>query len=145
MEEIDKDSALLESYSKVDELSLTKEYCEFAGQYSYFTQKYATAYKAALVAKHQLDVCKQAAYIRAKETSVNGKPPTDKYAQAVSETSLEVSSAFNNYSEAEAEKVWYKNAVDVLSAKREMLISLGAKIRVEMAGNPALMEKYNNG
>jgi hypothetical protein len=123
----------------INVFDLNREYTELVPRLARYTAIYSTRVAGALKAK--------AAYKRAKafallEVSNRVKGMNKKVAEvdALMRTDLNVTAAHDEYAEAERLKVKAKGLVDSLLAKRDMLQSLGAKLRVEMQGDLSLRE-----
>jgi len=124
----------LEDVVNIDPLNIDEHFRKVPAELAYYNQQYADAVEAYLKAKAECERTHARVYIEtSSETDEKGKKPT----VAAIEASIQMNDDYHiaklNMLNAEAEKARLRGKVDVVSAKKEMLISLGAHIRVEMS------------
>lgn len=130
----------------IDPLDLNREFTELPPQLAYWNAQLANATQASMEAKAQKDREEARVLLLVKETSRLSK---DKLTVAEVEAKVnlneDVQDTQDIYIEKEAERLRLKGIVDSIHAKRDMLQSLGAKIRVEMMADPAVREMMAGG
>lgn len=113
------------------------EFIEFPSQLSAFGSRYADAISDAAAKAERLEDVEADVYmeLRANKT----KDQSEAMLQAMVRRDPRVRVARDLAAQAEAHKVKFKHKVmDPLYAKKEMLISLGAHQRAELAGDPMI-------
>jgi hypothetical protein len=73
-----------------------------------------------------------------EELLAKGDKATEKTVEASVECDAEYQEVRYRYVEAEAEKVRLAGIMEAMKSKKEMLISLGANLRVEMGSDPMI-------
>lgn len=131
-EELD---AYRESCLRIVPEAIQEDYIRLAADMGFWNEHYATAYSRWLELKMRRDTMYATRYavVRAQlEANTEKKVPIADVEQAMSrdEGYLQASTALIG---AEAEKVRLWGVLDALRCKRDMLVSLGAHMRAEMA------------
>jgi hypothetical protein len=130
----------------IDPLDLNREFTELPPQLAYWNAQFANATQASMEAKAAKDREEARVLLLVKETAKLSK---DKLTVAEVEAKVnlneDVQDTQDIYIEKEAERLRLKGIVDSVHAKRDMLQSLGAKIRVEMMADPAVREMMSGG
>lgn len=132
----------------VDELNLNDEYASFAGKYADWTALYARAYKKAKTTKHNdeiewaksfLKIQEKKKYWVAEDPKNNKMPPLDTI-KALTTLDDDRVRAHKKAILADAERERLKVFLSSIESKKEMLRSLGAKLRTEMEGDLAVRD-----
>lgn len=130
---------------KIDELALDEEFIRFAGDLAYWNAVYSNAIKEYLIEKDECEIIRAKVWIRTKEKTKNDKPkPTVDDLKAMVTLDKEYKKARARLIDAEAEKESTRRFAEAMVAKRDMLQSLGAKIRVEMLGDPRIRDMHRD-
>lgn len=126
----------------IDALDLNREYCELPPRLAYWNAQLADATRVSMVAKAEWEAERARRLLEAREDarSEKSKPTVDEINAAVM-LDEDVSDAHAVYIEKEADRLRVKGIVDAIICKRDMLQSLGAKLRIEMAADPVLREQ----
>lgn len=126
----------------IDEANLDEHFKRLPGELAYWTARYAEAYKAHEIAVADLKAVRGRELVDAKATmQVNGKPPTDTWLTAHVDSHEDVMDAHVQAANCLADKIRLRGVVDTMMAKRDMLQSWGAKLRVQMMGDPTVRER----
>jgi hypothetical protein len=114
--------------------AIREEFVRVPADLAYWGRKYADAVKAALVAEHDRKVTYAEERLRVRALAQAGNVKlTEADVEATVERSPPCRAAKLAEIEAEAGKVGARVALDAVSAKRDMVMSLGAHIRAEMS------------
>lgn len=128
---------------KIDDLALDEEFIRFPGDLAYWNAKYAKSLEAYLIAKHEFEVTKARLWIEIKneELAADNKVTVDdiKCMVMLREEWEEAHLAFIR---AEVQKEKMKKFTEAVSSKKDMLQSLGAKLRVELEGDPSIRHQH---
>lgn len=129
----------------IDEAQLDEEFRTFAGYYAYWTNQYSQAIEAALMAKRDLERTEAKIGLETRETRrlEKAKAPTVDEVKSIVLNDPQVRLAHMDFVTAEAEKIRIRGIVDAVSAKKDMLQSLGAKRRLEMQHEPRIIDTPN--
>jgi hypothetical protein len=124
----------LEQVIDIDPLNIDEHFRKVPAELAYYNQQYADAVEAYLKAKAECERTHARVYIELSDvTDEKGK----KLTVAAIEANIQMNDDYHisklNMLNAEAEKLRLRGKVDVVATKKEMLISLGAHIRVEMS------------
>jgi hypothetical protein len=127
---------------RIDPLDIQSEFIRIPGDLAYWNDQYATALRAALMAKVDLEILKSQLdpLVRQALLDAGGKA-TEPMVGAAIETNDEVIEAKYHMVEAEVEKSRMYGTLDAIRSKKEVLISLGAHLRAEMANDPMLRDQ----
>lgn len=127
----------------IDPLDLNREFVELAPRLAYWNAQLAEATRKSMLAKIEHDRARAGKLVELRETLRSGTDP--RLAKAtVDEIDArvtlddDVADAQIVYVRLEGERLRIKGIVDAILCKRDMLQSLGAKLRAEMAGDPVL-------
>lgn len=123
----------------VDPLFVKEEFTRVAYDLAYWNERYAVAYRAWLKAKinERRTLAFADARIRARFTDEGVKPTEPMVAAEVSVDDAVYAAQLASM-EAEVEKVRLHGVVDAVRSKKDALVSIGAHVRAEMAGDPAI-------
>lgn len=120
----------------IDDFAMDEEFKRVAADIAYWNARYSEAVKAHQVAKLEAKLEKSAAWKRAREAvELRGEKLTDKGIEAEAETDqLWVD---KRMAEIDAEALSKKigGFAEAVAAKKDMLQSLGARLRVELEGD----------
>lgn len=137
----DNDAYLKECVA-IEPLAIQEEYVRIPSDLAYWNAQYAKAQREALVAKVNLDVLERELYAVIRgELEAGGARVTEKTIDAGIGRSEAWVEAKHHLAESEAEKAKLYGYLDAVRTKREMLISLGAHLRIEMQGDIRLREE----
>lgn len=126
----------------IDPLDLNREFQELPPRLSYWNAKLAEASEASMRTKAELERARARAYLEEKEVaSAEGRKPTIAELEARVVLNAGVTQAHDAFILAEGERLRLKGIVGAVLSKRDMLQSLGAKLRVEMMADPALRQQ----
>jgi hypothetical protein len=122
--------------------ALEEEFVRLPTDLAYWNGKYAEASREHLVAKMEMDRLRARLLIEHREKLML---TNTKVTESMVESAVEQDETYGagrlRLIEAEVEKVRLHGALDAIRTKRDMLISLGAHVRAEMAGDPHLREE----
>jgi len=131
---------------KIDPLDLNREFVEFPARLAYWNNNLADATDRYLTAKADYETAKAAARVRLRSSTLTiGKAPTREDIDAMVVLDDDVRSAQEVFMKADVDRTRVRGIVEALCAKRDMLQSLGAKIRAEMHSDPALRAQMAGG
>lgn len=139
--DIEVDAYLLECVN-LDDSDLDREFRRVSADLAYWNHRYADALRAALLGKYNVDRTKGrlALEIRAEAEDL-GMKVTDKTVDAKVASHDDLHAVYIKYVDAEAEKVKLRGVCEAIAAKKDVLQSLGAKLRVEMERDPQVRRK----
>lgn len=127
----------------MDPLFIQEEYVRLPADLAYWNQKYADALRAHLRAKIDLDRIEAQVYLEKREVGyASGGKTTEATVAAQVACDARVLAAREVAVMAEAEKARLHGVVNAVSAKKDMLVSLGAHVRQEMDGDPTIREQH---
>jgi len=128
---------------QLDDMALDEEFRRTAQDLAYWNQRYTLALKAYLQAKHNSKTVWSRLYleIRTDETA-EGTKVTIEDLKSMVQVRTEYQDAELAHIEAEANKESLRRFVESAQAKKDMLQSLGAKLRSEMEGDPAIRQLH---
>jgi hypothetical protein len=136
----------LEDVINIDPLNIDEHFRRVPAELAYYNQQYADAVEAHLKAKAECERTHARVYIELSDvTDDKGKKLTVAAIEANIQMNDDYHIAKMGMLNAEAEKLRLRGKVDVVSAKKEMLISLGAHIRVEMSDPMVRAQAANRG
>ena len=139
------EDSFLQDVIDINPLNINEHFQKVPAELAYYNQKYADAVEEYLVAKHTCERAYATAFNHYSNGSeaANGRKPTVASIEANVQLDDDYHIAKMVLINAESEKQHLRGKVDVVSAKKEMLISLGAHIRVEM-GDPMIRSQARN-
>jgi hypothetical protein len=130
----------------IDPLDLNKEFTELPPQLAYWNAQYARATKEAMQAKASKEREEARVLLLVRETAKLSKEKiTLPEVDARVSLNEDVQDAQDIYLEKEAQRIRVKGIVDAILTKRDMLQSLGAKVRVEMMADPTVRDMMSGG
>lgn len=144
MGEVPEDLAVFEAETvAIDPMDLNREFCELPPRLAYWNAQLAAATHKSMAAKADLDAERARRLLEVREIAkaAGGKAPTVDEVNAQVLLHDDVQDAHSVYIENEAERLRVRGIVDSLLTKRDMLQSLGAKLRVEMMADPVLRDQ----
>jgi len=124
----------------IEPLAIQEEYVRLPADLAYWNAQYANAQRAHLLAKVNLDVLERELYPVIRAELEAGGRATEKMIEAGIGQSEVWVEAKREVAEAEAEKGRLYGVLDAVRSKKDMLISLGAHLRIEMEGDPVLRD-----
>ena len=127
----------------IEPLAIQEEYVRLPSDLAYWNAQYAEAQKELQVAKVDLDVLERELYavVRNELEQGAGKRVTEKMIEAGMGQSSVWVDAKKRVATAEGDRAKMYGILDAVRTKKEMLISLGAHLRIEMAGDPVLRDQ----
>jgi len=124
----------LQQVIDINPLNIAEHFQRVPAELAYYNQQYADAVSDYLISKAKCDRAHAVAYVDlAEATDSRGKKLTVAAIEAAIQLDAEYQAAKAAFISSEANKQELRGKVDVVSAKKEMLISLGAHLRVEMS------------
>jgi hypothetical protein len=139
--DIEVDKYLYECVS-IEPEALEEEFIRFPSDLAYWNEKYSNATREYLLAKLRADETKAVVMLETRELATNqGLKMTVGDLEARVTLDDRVQDANLELVEAESKRQALRNRCEALMAKRDMLQSLGAKIRVEMMSDPVVREQ----
>lgn len=146
-----KDASLrgvaVESYLKdsvtLDPEALDEEMVRLPADYAYWNELHSVAFRQYHAAKMNEDMVRAARRMELREEKLDdkGKGPTVGDLDAMVATDADVQQAQLDTIEAETEMKRLKGVLDALSMKRDMVQSIGARLRIEMMSDPMVREQ----
>lgn len=133
------DANMLARAAGIDPTNLQREFADLPGAMAYWVQQYANAAQQYLTMKAAFEVCEARLATTARVTfEVQGKKATEATITEAVRTTDEWLKARTALIQAEGDKIRIHGIVSTVEAKREMLVSLGAHIRMEMNAFPSV-------
>lgn len=144
--EIQDDASRVSEALDIDEFTLKAEFIRLPADMGYWNARYAEALRLHLRMKHACEMCWAGLDLeyREKQLEVGAKKLTEKGLESSIESDARYIEAKSAEVEAESERWRMRGIVDSLSAKRDMLMSLGAYVRQEMQ-DPLIRDQYTSG
>lgn len=123
----------------INQNDLNAEFIRVASDLAFWTKRFAEAYED--MARKKADYERQRAYtwMSLKEGAVKRMTREDLEAAVLQDE--DVSDAHVVYVVAESKRLKLRGVVDAIQTKKDMLQSLGAKLRAEMMSDPVLRER----
>lgn len=139
--DLEVDDYLLESVA-VDEIAqLDSEMRRISSDLCYWNSRFATAHKDHLISKVDLDRKKAHLYIEHRERlHLTEKKVTESMVDSAVDMDERYIDARIGMIEADAERLRTKGVCEAVAAKKDMLQSIGAKLRLEMAADPTVRD-----
>lgn len=118
----------------IDDENLSSEFSRVSSDVAYWSRRLARLEADLIRAKAALKKVEADGYCFAMEhlTNATGKRPTQKYLEAYVETMPEVQEAHEAIARVTEARTEARGYVDAISAKRDMLVQLGANRRQEL-------------
>lgn len=120
----------------IDLVDLNDEFVRVPADISYWNGQLADATRIAMTAKLDLDRAKAQLFTTIRASKVDNKQPSIDTVNAQVDADQDIYDLELDYILKEAERLRARGAVDAVSAKRDMIQSLGAKLRAEMRSDP---------
>ncbi len=139
--DLEVEKALVDAITmnSLDPTSIQEHFQRVPADIAYWNEQLSVATNRYLDAKLERERAHARVFLDEKQKAEAAKTrATEKYLEAVisvNEEYIEAKEAENLW---ESKKLRYRGIVDALAAKRDMLISLGAHIRLEMLHDPML-------
>lgn len=125
--------------TEVDPMLLEEHFAQLPGDLARYNELYAQAFHRLLQAKSAVDREWARIYLETRETS-------EKMTEATLKAHVEVSEDYQAVRavviDAEIDKIRLGGILEAIRAKKDALISIGAHIRAEMGGSPAIRERH---
>lgn len=137
---IDVEDYLLDCV-RIEPLAIQEEFVRCPRDLAYWNERYANAYEEQVTAKLDLERLEGMTRIRIEAQHADAKPPKKVTVPTLDALVLNddaVYAAKVRHLKAEVETVRIKGVLDAVRSKRDMIVSIGAHIRAEMAGDPSL-------
>jgi hypothetical protein len=127
---------------KIEPTVIEEEFIRLPADLAHWNEREAVALRAHLTSKIEVDRAYATAQIIERERlAMEGGKPTEARVAAAVELNKDYNEARVRAVEAEVERARLRGVVMAISAKREMLVSLGAHVRKEMESDPVLREQ----
>jgi len=134
----------LEQVIDINPLNIDEHFRRVPAELAYYNAQYADAFEKYLRSKMLCERAHAEAYKRiSQEAESEGKRATVASLEASVQMDMSYQMAEEDLVESESDKQRLRGKVAVVSAKKEMLISLGAHIRVEM-NDPMIRAQVKN-
>jgi hypothetical protein len=143
LNDIDVDEYLATTVS-IEPLALEEEFIKMPADLAYWNERYAEAVRGFLTAKIGRERIEARLHIEIRETLAakgDKKGPTIADIEAGVSTHPEMIAARDAEIMAEVEKVRLAGVIDAVRAKRDMLVQLGARARIELENDPVIREQ----
>lgn len=129
----------------IDELLLDDAFKRTPAELAYWNARFADANRAYLLEKIESDRMAAQLYLEQREILLTlERKPTEAMIKASVECDDRHYNARIKLVTAEAEKVRLRGVCEAMLAKKDMLQSLGAKLRAEMAGDPTVRGQHRD-
>ncbi len=139
--ELDELDAYLRECVQIEPLAIQEEFIRIPADLAYWNARYAKALRRHLMAKVNIDTCRARLVPAVRNAIIEaGGKATEATVEAAVESNEALIEARQEGVEAEVEKNELYGALDAIRSKKEMLISLGAHMRAELDGDPALRD-----
>jgi hypothetical protein len=141
----------LESYLaeciKIDDLALDEEFIRTPADLAFWNARYADALRDYMLAKLEHERTAARLHLTIKAQAEDGtipglRKPTVSDVEAMVTSSPEFQASALALIEADIARQRARGHVDAVATKKDMLQSLGAKLRAEMAGDPAVRGEH---
>jgi hypothetical protein len=127
----------LQEAVNIDDLLLDQEFIKLPGQLAHYTANYAEAVRDYLMTKLNVETTRARAHLRLRaEAELGNRKMTVADLDALVSTDQDYIAAAIDLIEADVARQKLRGIVDAVTAKKDMLQSLGAKLRAEMQGDP---------
>jgi hypothetical protein len=134
----DDPEAYLRRCLTLDKDDLNEEFCSVPAAIAYWNERLAFAVEAAHIAKIDYDREWARMFVMLRERDTGGKPLAAELVKAKCDSDEELYAMQLDHAKKSAEVTRLRGIVDAVLAKRDMTQSLGAKLREELRGDPAL-------
>lgn len=140
LDELDAQTEELRAAVNIDPLFLKEEFVRIPGDLAYWNSQFAKAHREFLLAKLRANEIASTQRIILRADNVR-KLTVDDMNSLVDED-IDVRTARADLVEKEYERERIKGIVDAIRTKRDMVVSLGAHIRIEMGGDPMIRDQH---
>ncbi len=131
--------------TRIDDLALDGEFIRVPADLAYWSGRYADAHRAHLLAKHALDTTHARLHLSIKaEADINKMKMTVADLDAAVKSHDEYLGAVLDLIDADADRLRLRGALEAVAAKKDMIQSLGAKLRAEMGADPMVRADHSN-
>ena len=135
---IDVEDYLLDCV-RIEPLAIQEEFVRCPRDLAYWNERYAHAYEEQVTSKLDLERVEGMTRIRIEAQHADAKKKvTVPTVDALVLNDDDVYNAKVRHIKAEVEVVRIKGVLDAVRAKRDMIVSIGAHIRAELAGDPTI-------
>ncbi|KKN67989.1 hypothetical protein LCGC14_0455450 [marine sediment metagenome] len=129
----------------IDELLLDDAFKRTPAELAYWNARFAEANRSFLIEKLDCDRMGAQLYLEHREILLTlERKPTEAMIKASVESDDRYYEARTKLVTAEAERVRLRGVCEAMITKKDMLQSLGAKLRAEMSGDPAVREQHSD-
>lgn len=129
----------------IDEANIDEEMRRVGANMAYWNKRYGDAITAKLNTKLQAKIAESGARKRALTAlQLDGEKTTDAAISAKAQEDEIWIAAQEAANEAEGLAAEIRGYADAVAAKKDMLMSLGAKLRREMEGDPVMRERHRH-
>jgi hypothetical protein len=137
--------AYLEDCVRIDDMVLDEEFIRVPSDLAFWSARHAEAVRTHLIAKLEAEKARAKAHLKLKaEAEIAGKKMTVADLDAHIYHDPDYLDAAVALIEAESEKKRLQGCVEAVHAKKEMVQSLGAKLRAEMERDPLVKAEQRN-
>lgn len=147
LQEIEVDAYLADTV-QIEPLALEEEFIRLPADLAYWNERYSQAVRAFLVSKIEAERCEARLHMEvrtrlaaAAPEGAKSKGPTVADIEAAVESQPELQAARMRALDAEVDKVRLQGVLDAVRAKRDMLVQLGARARIEMEADPVIRDR----
>jgi len=129
----------------LDDFALDEEFVRMPADMAYWNGQYADALRGYMLAKlaHDRNAARLHLRVKASNEEGGGKKATVGDLEAMVLTDDSYQETALALLEADVERVRLRGVCDAIATKRDMLQSLGAKLRAEMAGDPMVRREHS--
>ncbi len=128
----------------IEDMALDEEFLRLPSDLAYWNAQYTSANKTYLLEKHECRVTEARIRLIIREETLKDKPrPTGDDLKAMVYEDEEYQDAHKKYVLAEADKERLKKFAEAVAAKKDMLQSIGAKLRVELENDPVVRNQHS--
>jgi hypothetical protein len=120
---------------------IDEEFTRLSGDFGYWNERLANASKEVMLAEWEEKKTEAKLYLHLKEAQEGKKPPTEAGVEAGIRAHPAYEKVHLAHIEAQYEYTQLSGRVKTISKKADMLVSMGAQIRQERAGDQRIMER----
>jgi len=148
LQEIEVDAYLADTV-QIEPLALEEEFIRLPADLAYWNERYSQAVRAFLISKIEVERCGARLHLEVRTRlmgvavpeGAKSKGPTVADIEAAVESEPELQAARMRALDAEVDKVRLQGVLDAVRAKRDMLVQLGARARIEMEADPVIRDR----
>ena len=135
----------LRECTQIDDLALDGEFIRVPADLAYWSARYAEAHRAHLLAKHEVDTTHARLHLSIKaEADLNKTKMTVADLDAAVKSHPDYLAAVLDVIDADADRLRLRGSLEAVAAKKDMIQSLGAKLRAEMGADPMVRADHSN-